>query len=257
MGRFSLKKILGGVARVATGGTRLVTEPDATWLAWADSHGFEYQLDGSDLAGRYFELAPDRPGTGEQYYGVVRGTWNDRPFTYFQRKTWGDVGTEPGPQFMAALVLQLPGAPRADLLAMEPAKAFAAAGGELPRTGSFMWHPLISCSGVVVGSTRRRSRASSRASPCSWRSLLPSSGSPKPRPRGSSWRRRLTLWGTGAMLPLERASRLTSVVAPQQRRSWRRRGAHPRGGAPQARCAGAIRMWALARPRTPRGRATT
>lgn len=142
MGRFSLKKILGGVARVATGETSLVTEPDAIWLAWAGSHGFEYQLDGSDLAGRYFELDPDRPGTGEQYYGVVRGTWNDRRFTYFQRKTWSDVATrEPGPQFMAALVLQLPGATRADLLAMEPAKAFAAAGGELPRTGSFMWHP--------------------------------------------------------------------------------------------------------------------
>jgi len=140
MGRFSLKKILGGVARVATGGMRLVTEPDATWLAWADSHGFEYQLDGSDLAGRYFELPPDRPGNSEQYYGVVRGTWNDRPFTYFQRKTLGGASTEPTPHFMAALVLQLPGAPRADLLAMEPAKAFAAAGGELPRTGSFQWH---------------------------------------------------------------------------------------------------------------------
>jgi hypothetical protein len=66
MGRFSLKSLLGRVGRVATGEMSLVTEPDATWLAWADSHGFEYQLDGSDLAGRYFERPPDRPGTGEQ-----------------------------------------------------------------------------------------------------------------------------------------------------------------------------------------------
>jgi hypothetical protein len=141
MGRFSLKSILGRAGRVATGEMSLVTEPDATWLGWADSHGFKYQLDGSDLVGRYFERPPDRPGTEEQYYGIVRGTWNDRPFTYFQRKTLGGATREPGPQFMAALVLQLPGAPRADLLAMGPPKAFESAGGKLPNTGSFQWHP--------------------------------------------------------------------------------------------------------------------
>jgi hypothetical protein len=126
---------------VAKGEMSLVTEPDATWLAWADLHGFEYQLDGSDLEGRFFEPAPGGPRTGDQYYGVVRGTWKERPFTYFQRKTLGGASRDPAPQFTAALVLQLPGAPRADVLAKEPRDAFAAAGGKLPNTGSFQWHP--------------------------------------------------------------------------------------------------------------------
>lgn len=36
-------------------------------------------------------------------------------------------------------MLQLPGTPRADLLAMTPEEAFKAAGGELPRRGSYQW----------------------------------------------------------------------------------------------------------------------
>jgi hypothetical protein len=45
------------------------------------------------------------------------------------------------PAFAGALLIQLPGTPRADLLAVSPTAAFKAAGGELPNTGTFEWRP--------------------------------------------------------------------------------------------------------------------
>ena len=143
MGRFSLKRVVNVLARPASDEVQLVTEPDKTWLAWAADHSFVYQLDGSEFeGGRYFEAVPDRHGLGEQCFGVVRGSWNGRPFTYFLRKTW-NMAVRKGtlPQFAGALLIELPGTPRADLLAVTPADAFKAAGGELPNTGTFEWRP--------------------------------------------------------------------------------------------------------------------
>ena len=118
---------------------RRPAEPDRTWQDWAMARGFEFQQDGSELAGRYFDLPPDRPGQSEEYHDVIRGTWRGRPFLYFQRRMRGGVGPRRSNQFMDAFVLQLPGTPRADLLAVTPEEAFKAAGGELPRSGSYQW----------------------------------------------------------------------------------------------------------------------
>src|SRR5439155_9401384 len=143
MGKFSLKRMASVLARPASDEVQLITEPDETWQAWAAGHGFGYELDGSEFeGGRYFEAAPDRHGMGEQCFGVVRGSWKDRPFTYFVRKTWNMTGRKGTlPQFAGGLVIELPGAPRADLLALTPAAAFKAAGGGLPNTGTFEWRP--------------------------------------------------------------------------------------------------------------------
>jgi hypothetical protein len=140
MGRFSLKRLAKQMVQPGSPDVQHVTGPDPEWQAWAAAHGFEYDLDGSELAGLYRELPPDRPGLGEQYYNVVRGTWNGAPFTYVTHKTWNPGGPNGrAPQFAGALVIQLPGAPRADLVTMGPDKAFKAAGGELPRSGSWEW----------------------------------------------------------------------------------------------------------------------
>jgi hypothetical protein len=140
VGRFSLKRFVNVLVRPASDEVQLITEPDPTWQAWAADHGFTYRLDGSDLAGRLFDPPPDRHGMGDQYYGVVEGTWNGSPFTFFQHKTW-NVGGPRGrrPQFAGAIVVRLPGVPRPDLLGVSPDEAFKAAGGELPHTGSFEW----------------------------------------------------------------------------------------------------------------------
>jgi hypothetical protein len=141
MGKFSLKRVANVLARPASDEVQLITEPDEAWRAWATDLGFSYALDGSEFeGGRYFEAVPDRHGMGEQCYGVVRGSWNDQPFTYFVRKTWNMTrrhGTRP--QFAGALLIELPGTPRADVLGLTPAAAFKAAGGELPNTGTFEW----------------------------------------------------------------------------------------------------------------------
>jgi|GEM_PF-4303224 len=123
------------------GWRRLFTyKPDRTWLDWAESKGFAYQQDGADLPGRYYEALPEpstwRYSPREEYFGVVRGTWRDRSFVYFQRRVQGRGGT----QVVDGFVLQLPGTPRADLLTMTPAEAFGAAGFGLPREGTFEWH---------------------------------------------------------------------------------------------------------------------
>ena len=81
MGRFSLKRLAKQMVQPGSPDVQHVTGPDPEWQAWAAAHGFEYDLDGSELAGLYRELPPDRPGLGEQYYNVVRGTWNGAPFT--------------------------------------------------------------------------------------------------------------------------------------------------------------------------------
>src|SRR5918996_63156 len=143
MPRFSLKRLANQLVRPASDAVQRTSEPDEAWSAWAASHGFDYQLDGSEFeGGRYFEAVPDRPGMGEQCYGVVRGSWNGRPFTYFARKTWNPGGPDGrSAQFAGALLIELPGRPIATLLTMSPADAFRAAGGELPKSGTFDWRP--------------------------------------------------------------------------------------------------------------------
>jgi hypothetical protein len=144
MGRFSLKRLATVLIRPAADEVHRVTEPDAQWQAWAAEHGFDYQFDGSAFeGGGYFEAPADRYGVGEQCYGVVRGTWNGQPFTYFARRTWAALGGRQSrlPGRAGALLIELPGRPRPDLLARSPAEAFRAAGGELPRAGTFEWRP--------------------------------------------------------------------------------------------------------------------
>jgi hypothetical protein len=142
MAKFSMKRFVNVLVRPASDEVQLITEPDPTWQAWAADHGYEYQFDGSEFAGRYRDPPPDKHGYGEQYYNVVRGTWNDVPFTYFTHKSWHVDGRGGhGPGFSGGLVVQLPGTPRADLLAMTPEDAFKAAGGELPRSGTWEWRP--------------------------------------------------------------------------------------------------------------------
>ena len=143
MRKFTLKGFVASLADPASAAANNVTEPEPAWFQWAAERGFEYQHDGSDLQGAgYFEPVPDGPEFGEQYYGIVRGSWNDVAFTYFRRKSWRLGGRMGGrPSTSGSLLISLPGTPVPALLAMSPLEAFKAAGGELPNTGVFEWRP--------------------------------------------------------------------------------------------------------------------
>jgi hypothetical protein len=143
MRRRRSKGFLRSLWRPASDEVQRVTEPDGSWAAWAAEHGFSYEHDGSEFeGGRLFDAVPADRGMGEQCFGVVRGTWNDRAFTFISRKTWNAIGTRSRPpSFSGAVLLQLPGGLRDDLLALSPAAAFELVGGELPRSGTFEWRP--------------------------------------------------------------------------------------------------------------------
>ena len=105
---------------------KVVAGSASAWEPWATEHGWQYQAEEPGLAGRYFDLPPDPKRTGERYFDVVRGEWEGRPFLTFRRQMAGRPkgGTHTNYENVAAVAIQLPGRPRADLAAQDARVAF-------------------------------------------------------------------------------------------------------------------------------------
>jgi hypothetical protein len=138
--RFNVKRFARSMADPGSDEVQRVAEPSPVWSSWAASKGFTYEFDGSAYGeGRSFDPVADERRGGEHCHDVVTGAWNGFAFTFFARTLWHVSGRAHKPDVAGALIIELPGRPVDALLAMTPAEAFAAAGGELPRTGEFTW----------------------------------------------------------------------------------------------------------------------
>jgi hypothetical protein len=114
--------------------------PGTDWAGWAAEHGWRYEPERPELAGRFFELPREPRRHKERYLEVVSGDWNRRPFIAFRRQTLNTALPTPQHENVRAVAIQLPGPPRADLATQDARDVFRSF-CDLPGWCNWTWVP--------------------------------------------------------------------------------------------------------------------